>query len=57
MPPGYEAPKNWKEGDPMVPGLTPPDVQKRRIQEGSRTPGGDTGAADDQDGGELPADR
>lgn len=57
MPPGYEPPKNWKAGDPMVPGLTPPDVQKRRIQEGSRTPDGKTEAADKQGEGEIPAER
>jgi len=36
MPPGYEPPKDWKKGDPMIPGLTPPEVEKRRRNEASK---------------------
>ncbi|MEC9072797.1 MAG: hypothetical protein VX938_10475, partial [Myxococcota bacterium] len=39
MPPGYDAPEGWKAGDPMVPGMTPPDVERRRVKEGTRSPG------------------
>ncbi|MEC9073439.1 MAG: hypothetical protein VX938_13695, partial [Myxococcota bacterium] len=36
MPPGYDAPSGWKPGDPILPGMTPPDVEKLREEEAKR---------------------
>lgn len=36
MPPGYEAPKGWKPGDALLPGMTPPEVEKLRAEEDAK---------------------